>query len=128
MRLGGTWAVLALAGALAACGAPSSAPTVASGDSGGVASALTGFVGYDKLRPEQVEESSFVSDGDEPYVAVLRIRSTTGVKGSTKWAWVSDNPQETGSVKNGNEATIPDGTGDAWFDGALAVRPLEQTQ
>lgn len=116
---------LVLAGTLAACGTPGTAPVESASSAGEVASTLKGFVGYDTVRPEKQED---YFGGDEPFVAVLRIRSTTGVPGSTKWAWVTDDPQEAGSVKAGNEASIPDGTGDAWFEGDLAVRPLEETQ
>lgn len=113
---------------LAACGS-TSAPVVESASSGAVAAASrTGFVGWDYVRPEDAEESSFVSNGDEPFLAVLRIRSTTGVPGSTKWAWVTDSPSASGSVEEGKELSINDGTGDAWFTGDLAVRPLEETQ
>ena len=119
--------------ALAACGSsaqPAPSPSVIdSSASGDVASAVrTGFVGWDVVRPETVEEGSVVSDGDEPFLAVLRIKSTTGVAGSTKWAWVTDDPQESGSVDEGEELRINDTTGDAWFTGDLAVRPLEETQ
>lgn len=97
--------------------------------SGGVASARTGFVGWDDVRPEKAEEASFVSDGDEPFVAVLRIRSTTGVAGSTRWGWVTDTPEWIkDSAKASQSRSIPDGSGDAWFTGDLAVRPLEETQ
>jgi hypothetical protein len=119
--------------ALAACGSsaqPAPSPSVIdSSASGDVASAArTGFVGWDVVRPETVEEGSFVSNGDEPFLAVLLIKSTTGVAGSTKWAWVTDDPQESGSVDEGKELRINDTTGDAWFTGYLAVRPLEETQ
>jgi hypothetical protein len=118
---------------LAACGSsaqPAPSPSVIdSSASGDVASAArTGFVGWDVVRPETVEEGSFVSNGDEPFLAVLLIKSTTGVAGSTKWAWVTDDPQESGSVDEGKELRINDTTGDAWFTGYLAVRPLEETQ
>jgi hypothetical protein len=119
--------------ALAACGSsaqPAPSPSIIdSSASGDVASAArTGFVGWDVVRPETVEEGSFVSNGDEPFLAVLLIKSTTGVAGSTKWAWLTDDPQESGSVDEGEELRINDTTGDAWFTGYLAVRPLEETQ
>ena len=120
--------------ALAACGSsaqPASSPAVidASG-SGEVANAArTGFVGWDAVRPEKVEEGSVISNGDEPFVAVLKIRSTTGVKDSTRWAWVTDTPEWIkDSAESNEERTIADGSGDAWFTGDLAVRPLEETQ
>lgn len=128
MRLARVATGLVLAGVLAACGTSGTAPVESASSPGEVASTLKGFVGYDIVRPEGVEEESIVSNGDEPFVAILRIRSTTGVPGSTKWAWVTDSPQETRSVDPGEEASIPDGTGDAWFEGELAVRPLEETQ
>jgi len=114
---------------VAACGSGSATPPVESATSGEVASARTGFVGWDAVRPEKVEEGSTLSNGDEPFVAVLRIRSTTGVKDSTRWAWVSDTPEWIeDSAKANEERTIADGSGDAWFTGDLAVRPLEETQ
>lgn len=124
MRLVRVAVTLVLAASLAACGTSGTAPVESASSSGEVASTLKGFVGYDIVRPEDQED---YFGGDEPFVAVLRIRSTTGVPGSTKWAWVTDDPQEV-AVKAGNEASIPDGTGDAWFEGDLAVRPLEETQ
>jgi len=124
MRLVRVAVTLVLAAGLAACGTSGTAPVESASSSGEVASTLKGFVGYDIVRPEDQED---YFGGDEPFVAVLRIRSTTGVPGSTKWAWVTDDPQEV-AVKAGNEASIPDGTGDAWFEGNLAVRPLEETQ
>ena len=87
-----------------------------------------GFVGWDIVRPSKVEESSFFSNGDEPFVAVLRIVSTTGVAGSTKWQFVTDAPSESGSVKPGQELVINDETGDAWFNGDLSVTPLDDAQ
>jgi len=87
-----------------------------------------GFVGWDIVRPSKVEESSFFSNGDEPFVAVLRIVSTTGVAGSTKWQFVTDAPSESGSVKPGQELVINDATGDAWFNGDLSVTPLDDAQ
>ena len=118
----------------AACGSvtPSStveSATVESAAAGDVAAARTGFVGWDAVRPEKVEEGSKLSNGDEPFVAVLKIRSTTGVKDSTRWAWVTDSPEYIkDSAEANEERTIPDGSGDAWFTGDLAVRPLEETQ
>jgi hypothetical protein len=122
-----------LALAVVACG--SGTPTssgepaaVESAEDGEVAANRTGFVGWDRVRPEKAEETGMFG-GDEPFVAVLRIRSTTGVAKSTKWAWVTDNPEYIkDSAKANEERNIPDGTGDAWFDGDLAVRPLEETQ
>ena len=97
--------------------------------SGDVASNRTGFVGWDDVRPEKVEEGGLISNGDEPFVAVLKIRSTTGVANSTKWAWVTDSPEWIKDSADVNEErSIPDGSGDAWFTGDLAVRPLEETQ
>jgi hypothetical protein len=87
-----------------------------------------GFVGWDIVRPSKVEESSYFSNGDEPFVAVLRIVSTTGVAGSTKWQFVTDSPSESGSVKPGQELVINDETGDAWFNGDLSVTPLDDAQ
>ena len=127
MRLSRMALGVCLAALLAACG--SSPAVVETASSGAAANAArTGFVGWDDVRTEVVEEDSFLSDGDEPFVAVLRIRSTTGVPGSTKWAWVTDSPSPTGSLKAGNQASIDDGSGDAWFTGDLAVKPLEETQ
>ena len=123
-----------LALVVAACGSvtPSStveSATVESAAAGDVAAARTGFVGWDAVRPEKVEEGSTLSNGDEPFVAVLKIRSTTGVTDSTRWAWVTDSPEYIkDSAEANEERTIPDGTGDAWFTGDLAVRPLEETQ
>jgi hypothetical protein len=125
MRLASVAVTLVLAASLAACGTSGTAPVESASSSGEVASTLKGFVGYDIVRPEDQED---YFGGDEPFVAVLRIRSTTGVPGSTKWAWVTDDPQEPRSVRAGKEASIPDGSGDAWFEGDLAVRPLEETQ
>ena len=127
MRLSRAGLVASVALVLAACG--STPATVESVSSGSAASAVrTGFVGWDHIRTEAVEENSFVSDGDEPFVAVLRIRSTTGVPNSTRWAWVTDSPKASGSLKEGNQTSIDDGSGDAWFTGDLAVKPLEETQ
>jgi hypothetical protein len=125
MRIVRVVTALVLAAGLAACGSTGAAPVESASSGGEVAATRTGFVGYDVVKPE-VQEDYF--GGDHPFVAVLRIRSTTGVEDSTKWAWVTTNPEETSSVKEGKEATIPDGTGDAWFTGNLAVRPLEETQ
>ena len=119
---------------LAACGSSvqpaATSSLVDSSASGDVASAArTGFVGWDDVRLETVEEGSIVSNGDEPFVAVLKIRSTTGVKDSTRWAWVTDTPEWIKDSAKANQArSIPDGSGDAWFTGDLAVRPLEETQ
>ena len=128
----GLAAVLALVVVACGSGSPTvtdSSVTLESAASGDVASARTGFVGWDAVRPEKVEEGSIVSNGDEPFVAVLKIRSTTGVKDSTRWAWVTDTPEWIkDSAEANEERTIPDGTGDAWFTGDLAVRPLEETQ
>ena len=127
MRLSRAGLVASVALVLAACG--STPATVESASSGSAASAVrTGFVGWDDIRTEAVEENSFVSDGDEPFVAVLRIRSTTGVPNSTRWAWVTDSPKASGPLKEGNQTSIDDGSGDAWFTGDLAVKPLEETQ
>ena len=127
MRIWHTMSGVCLVVLVAACG--STPATVESASSGSAASAArTGFVGWDDVRTEIVEEDSLLSDGDEPFVAVLRIRSTTGVKGSTKWAWVTDSPSSTSSLKAGNQTSIADGSGDAWFTGDLAVKPLEETQ
>ena len=98
-------------------------PDVAVSSGGG-----QGFVGWDIVRPSKVEESSYFSNGDEPFVAVLRIVSTTGVAGSTKWQFVTDSPSESGSVKPGQELEINDATGDAWFNGELSVTPLDDAQ
>jgi len=87
-----------------------------------------GFVGWDIVRPSEVEERGLFSPGDEPFVAVLRIVSTTGVAGSTKWQFVTDSPSESGSVKPGEELVINDETGDAWFNGPLSVKPLDAAQ
>ena len=47
------------------------------------------------------------------------IRTTLGVKGSTRTAWVSDKPRELGSgVDNGDWVTVPDDQGDAHFTAA----------
>lgn len=111
------------AGTVVACSSESSAP-VDEAAQGQVAEATTAFVGYDYVRPEKVEEDSFVSDGDEIVFAVLKIRTTTGVANSTKWEWVTTSPGATGSTKAGNEATISDDSGDAWFRDGMAVSPL----
>ena len=133
-RLASTLLAATLVLVLAACGSGSptstdGSVTVESATSGDVASSRTGCVGWDAVRPEKVEEGSIVSNGDEPFVAVLKIRSTTGVKDSTRWAWVTDAPEWIqDSAEANEERTIPDGSGDAWFTGDLAVRPLEETQ
>lgn len=121
----GVIAVLAASLAIAGCG--SAAPVVEEpSDSAGIAAATrVGFVGYDRLRVE-VQEDYF--GDDEPFVAVLRIRSTTGVPNSTRWEWVTDEPKETSGVDEGKTVDIPDASGDAWFEGALQVRPLDETQ
>lgn len=108
---------------IAACSSGTSA-MIEDASQGEVAETKTAFVGYDYVRPEKVEEDSFVSDGDEIVLAVLKVRSTTGKQYSTKWEWVTSSPSATGSTKAGNEAEIADGTGDAWFRGDMAVSPL----
>lgn len=127
-RLPAALGALGLVLAISACG--STGASVESASSGSAASATrTGFVGWDAVRPEKVEEGSKLSNGDEPFVAVLKIRSTTGVKDSTRWALVADSPEYIkDSAEANEERTIPDGSGDAWFTGDLAVRPLEETQ
>jgi hypothetical protein len=96
-----------------------------SGQPASAAAPLTGFVGYDRIRVEVQED--FVAD-DEPFVAVLRIRSTTGVPNSTRWEWVTASPSETADVDEGETVDIPNDSGDAWFTDSLAVRTLDETQ
>lgn len=129
-RLSGALVLCAVVGIiLSACVSQATTATWETAASGSVASARTGFVGWDAVKGDKVEEDSFMSDGDEPFVAVLRIRSTTGVKDSTRWAWVTDDPEWiTDSMEGGEERSISDGSGDAWFTGDLAVQPLEEAQ
>lgn len=121
----GVKAVLAASLAIAGCG--SAAPVVEEpSDSAGIAAATrVGFVGYDRLRVED-QEDTFADD--EPFVAVLRIRSRTGTPGSTKWEWVTDSPSETADVDEGETVDIPDDSGDAWFRAPLDALPLDETQ
>ena len=104
----------------------SPAPVESASDPGAVAEDKdpVGFVGYDRVRVEEEEDAS----GDEVIVAVLKIKSTTGVPDSTKWAWVTKDPAPADDVDEGDEADIPDSAGDAWFEGDLAVQPFSWWQ
>lgn len=120
-----------LVSGLVACGAPATTapeptPVDTTDEPGAVASDKdpVGFVGYDRVRVEQEEDAS----GDEVVVAVLKIKSTTGVKDSTQWAWVSTDPKAADNVDEGTEADIPDSAGDAWFEDNLAVQPFSWWQ
>lgn len=113
---------------LAACGG-----TVQESSSGAPASAaaasptskpLVGFVGYDRVRVEDEEDLT----GDEVLLIILKVRSTLGVPGSTRWEWVTPTPSATDETDEGSEAGIPDSAGDAWFTGDMAVQPLDIDQ
>ncbi len=89
----------------------------------------------DRLKVWNGEEQGTFQNGDEPVVVTLMIRTTLGVKGSTRTAWVSDKPRELGSgVDNGDWVTVPDDQGDAHFTaakqalegGTMAVKHISQ--
>lgn len=119
-------APLVAAGLLvAACGGGGVESTSAS--PGAVASQAAdpvGFVGYDRVRVDDAEDST----GDEVLLAVLKIKSTTGVKDSTQWEWVSTSPAYADDISRGDEVDIPDGAGDAWFTGELAPTEMAWLQ
>lgn len=120
-------APLVAAGLLvAACGGGGGAEST-SASLGAVASEAAdpvGFVGYDRVRVDDAEDST----GDEVLLAVLKIKSTTGVKDSTKWEWVSTSPAYADDISRGDEADIPDSAGDAWFTGELAPTEMAWLQ
>lgn len=108
-----------------ACGGGGAESTSAS--PGAVASQAAdpvGFVGYDRVRVDDAEDST----GDEVLLAVLKIKSTTGVKDSTRWEWVSTSPAYADDISRGDEADIPDSAGDAWFTGELAPTEMAWLQ
>ena len=110
-----------------AAGCGGGAETSTSAASGAVASQIpdpVGFVGYDRVRVDDAEDAS----GDEVLLAVLKIKSTTGVKDSTKWEWVSTNPVYADDISRGDTADIPDSAGDAWFAGDLTPTEMAWLQ
>lgn len=121
-------APLVAAGLLvAACGGDGVESTTSSASPGGIASQVAdpvGFVGYDRVRVDVAEDNT----GDEVLLAVLKIKSTTGVKDSTKWEWVSTSPVYADDISRGDTVDIPDSAGDAWFAGELAPTEMAWLQ
>ncbi len=80
------------------------------------------LVTTDRLKVWKGEEQGAFQNGDEPVVVSLMIRTTLGVPGSTRTAWVSEKPRELGSgVDNGDWVLVPDDQGDAHFTAAKAA-------
>lgn len=97
--------------ATAGTAAPASPPAPAS-----IASDTGPLITVDDVKVWQGEEQGAFQNGDEPIVVTLMIRSTLGEKGTTRTAWVSEQPRELGSgVDNGDWVHVPNDQGDAHF-------------
>lgn len=110
------------------------APPLASAAPTSQVSRSTGpMITVDDVKVWKGEEQDWNQNGDEPIVVNLMIRTTLGVKDSTRTAWVSEQPRELDSgVDNGDWVPVPNDQGDAHFTaakhaiggGTMAVRYL----
>ncbi len=115
--------------------APVAAPATAAPPPAPAASDVGPLLTVDDLKVWKGEEQDWNQNGDEPIVVTLMIRTTLGEKGTTRTAWVSEQPRELGSgVDNGDWVHVPNDQGDAHFTsrksaiegGNMAVRYLTQ--
>ena len=109
--LGGT-ALLAIAlGAVvpAPSGAAPAAPSLPAVDT------RTWVVDANTMTTANIQEDSWFSDGDEPYIAVIGFRSTFGTPGSTDAWFVGGLRELSGGADDGDVLGIPDSMGRVSF-------------
>jgi hypothetical protein len=106
----------------AAAAAPAGAsPTGAASPAAPAVDTRDWAIDANQMVTNNVQEDSWFSDGDEPYIAVIGFRSRFGTPGSTS-AWFQGGLSElSGGAEDGDVLNIPDAQGRVTFPGVTRL-------
>lgn len=121
-RRAGTAALLTTGLVAAAASSPAqAAPAAPAAPAAATVDSRDWAIDANTMVTNNVQEDSWYSDGDEPYIAVIGFRSRFGTPGSTT-AWFQGGLSElSGGAEDGDVLNIPDAQGRVTFPGVTRI-------